>query len=256
MDTEETSGMEAFTEDVAGLWQSYWQTHGIEERNELTEHYLSLVRLVAGRLAISLPPYVDRDDLLSSGFFGLLDAVERYDPERQIKFETYACVRIRGAMLDYLRAKDWMPVATRQRIRKFSDAIGRLTTELGREPTEEELQDDMGMSDKEFRALQGQLSMAAVVPLDDYLTAATPEQDAANPSARLEAEELRKTLAKAIDKLPEKERIVVALYYNDELTLKEIANILHLTEARISQLHTKAVFRLRGSLARMKATLL
>ena len=256
MDTEETSGMEAFTEDVAGLWQSYWQTHGIEERNELTEHYLSLVRLVAGRLAISLPPYVDRDDLLSSGFFGLLDAVERYDPERQIKFETYACVRIRGAMLDYLRAKDWMPVATRQRIRKFSAAIGRLTTELGREPTEEELQDDMGMSDKEFRALQGQLSMATVVPLDDYLTAATPEQDAANPSARLEAEELRKTLAKAIDKLPEKERIVVALYYNDELTLKEIANILHLTEARISQLHTKAVFRLRGSLARMKATLL
>ena len=256
MDTEETSGMEALTEDVAGLWQSYWQTHGIEERNELTEHYLSLVRLVAGRLAISLPPYVDRDDLLSSGFFGLLDAVERYDPERQIKFETYACVRIRGAMLDYLRAKDWMPVATRQRIRKFSDAIGRLTTELGREPTEEELQDDMGMSDKEFRALQGQLSMATVVPLDDYLTAATPEQDAANPSARLEAEELRKTLAKAIDKLPEKERIVVALYYNDELTLKEIANILHLTEARISQLHTKAVFRLRGSLARMKATLL
>ena len=256
MDTEETSGMEAFTEDVAGLWQSYWQTHGIEERNELTEHYLSLVRLVAGRLAISLPPYVDRDDLLSSGFFGLLDAVERYDPERQVKFESYACVRIRGAMLDYLRAKDWMPVATRQRIRKFSDAIGRLTTELGREPTEEELQDDMGMSDKEFRALQGQLSMATVVPLDDYLTAATPEQDAANPSARLEAEELRKTLAKAIDKLPEKERIVVALYYNDELTLKEIANILHLTEARISQLHTKAVFRLRGSLARMKATLL
>ncbi len=211
---------------------------------------------MASRSATSLPPYVDRDDLLSSGFFGLLDAVERYDPERQIKFETYACVRIRGAMLDYLRAKDWMPVATRQRIRKFSDAIGRLTTELGREPTEEELQDDMGMSDKEFRALQGQLSMATVVPLDDYLTAATPEQDAANPSARLEAEELRKTLAKAIDKLPEKERIVVALYYNDELTLKEIANILHLTEARISQLHTKAVFRLRGSLARMKATLL
>ena len=259
MDTEETSGMEDLedlTTDVEGLWKSYWQTHGVDERNELTEHYLSLVRLVAGRLAISLPPYVDRDDLLSSGFFGLLDAVERYDPERQIKFESYACVRIRGAMLDYLRAKDWMPVATRQRIRKFSDAIGRLTTELGREPTEEELQDDMGMSDKEFRALQGQLSMATVVPLDDYLTAATPEQDAANPSARLEAEELRKTLAKAIDKLPEKERIVVALYYNDELTLKEIANILHLTEARISQLHTKAVFRLRGSLARMEATLL
>ena len=259
MDTEETSGMEDLedlTTDVEGLWKSYWQTHGVDERNELTEHYLSLVRLVAGRLAISLPPYVDRDDLLSSGFFGLLDAVERYDPERQVKFESYACVRIRGAMLDYLRAKDWMPVATRQRIRKFSDAIGRLTTELGREPTEEELQDDMGMSDKEFRALQGQLSMATVVPLDDYLTAATPEQDAANPSARLEAEELRKTLVKAIDKLPEKERIVVALYYNDELTLKEIANILHLTEARISQLHTKAVFRLRGSLARMKATLL
>ena len=125
------------------------------------------MRLVAGRLAISLPPYVDRDDLLSSGFFGLLDAVERYDPERQIKFETYACVRIRGAMLDYLRAKDWMPVATRQRIRKFSDALGKLTTELGREPTEEELQDALGMNEKGYRALQGQLSMATGVPRDD-----------------------------------------------------------------------------------------
>ena len=256
MDTEGASGTEDVATDVAGLWKSYWQTRGKEERNELTEHYLSLVRLVAGRLAISLPPYVDRDDLLSSGFFGLLDAVERYDPQRQIKFETYACVRIRGAMLDYLRAKDWMPVAARQRIRKFSDAIGRLTTELGREPTEEELQQAMGMNDKEYRSLLGQLSMATVVPLDDYLATEMPEQDAASPSARLEAEELRATLAKAIDKLPEKERIVVALYYNDELTLKEIANILHLTEARISQLHTKAVFRLRGSLARMKAALL
>ena len=158
-------------------------------------------------------------------------------------------------MVDYLRAKDWMPVTARSRVRKYGDTMAQLTNDLGRAPTDEEIQQAMALSDKEFRALQAQLAMATMVPIDDMsvetLEAATP-----SPSAAIEEEELRKTLAKAIDKLPEKERIVVSLYYYDELTLKEIAQILHLTEARISQLHSKAVFRLRGSLARMKASLI
>lgn len=241
--------------DAVGLWEAYRKTKGIEERNAVIEHYLPIVRFVAGRLAISLPSHVDRDDLLSSGFFGLLDAVERFDSTRQLKFETYASVRVRGAMLDYLRAKDWMPAAARQRIRKYSDTSGRLTTELGREPTEEEIQQDMGLTDREYRSLQGSLGLSTIVPLDDTLTSESLQATTPDPSERLETEELRETLAKAIDRLPEKERMVVALYYNDELTLKEIAAVMGLTEARISQLHTKAVFRLRGFLARMKSHL-
>lgn len=249
MEQEEVSESE-----LSQMWETYLQTRDNEARNALAEHYLPLVRYAAGRLAISLPSHVDRDDLLSSGFFGLLDAIERFDSERNIKFETYASVRIRGAMVDYLRAKDWMPVTARSRVRKYSDVMTRLTNKLGRAPTDDEIQQDMNLNDKEFRVLQGQLAMATMVPIDemvsDTLEAASP-----SPSAKLEAEELRATLAKAIDKLPEKERVVVSLYYYDELTLKEIAQILHLTEARISQLHSKAVFRLRGSLARMKANL-
>ena len=243
--------------DIEALWSSYKKEQDIEQRNALIEHYLPLVRLVAGRLAIGLPSHVDRDDLLSSGFFGLLDAIERYDPTRRNKFETYAGVRIRGAMLDYLRAKDWMPVTMRQRIRKYSDVSAQLASELGREATDEEIRERMGIGQKEYRVMLRELGAATLIPLDDYL-AGDGEKAAEDggPSAQLEATEIKETLAAAIDRLPEKERIVVSLYYYDELTLKEISKILHLTEARISQLHSKAVFRLRGSLARMKANLL
>ena len=211
----------------------------------------------AGRLAIGLPSHVDRDDLLSSGFFGLLDAIERYDPTRRNKFETYAGVRIRGAMLDYLRAKDWMPVTMRQRIRKYSDVSAQLASELGREATDEEIRERMGIGEKEYRVMLRELGAATLIPLDDYLAGGGEKAaEDGGPSAQLEATEIKETLAAAIDRLPEKERIVVSLYYYDELTLKEISKILHLTEARISQLHSKAVFRLRGSLARMKANLL
>ena len=186
-------------DDVQELWEAYWASHGTEERNAIAEHYLSLVRFTAGRLAIGLPSHVDRDDLLSSGLFGLLDAIERFDATRKIKFETYASVRIRGAMVDYLRAKDWMPVTARARLRKYSDALYRLTNDLGREPTEEEIQQDMGLNDKEFRVLQSQIHMATMVAIDDGNVADSLEASAPSPSAQMEAEELRATLAKAID---------------------------------------------------------
>ena len=255
--SQEASSASKAAADIEALWLSYKKEQDIEQRNALIEHYLPLVRLVAGRLAIGLPSHVDRDDLLSSGFFGLLDAIERYDPTRRNKFETYAGVRIRGAMLDYLRAKDWMPVTMRQRIRKYSDVSAQLASELGREATDEEIRERMGIGEKEYRVMLRELGAATLIPLDDYLAGGGEKAaEDGGPSAQLEATEIKETLAAAIDRLPEKERIVVSLYYYDELTLKEISKILHLTEARISQLHSKAVFRLRGSLARMKANLL
>lgn len=255
--SQEASQASKAAADIEALWSSYKKEQDVEQRNALIEHYLPLVRLVAGRLAIGLPSHVDRDDLLSSGFFGLLDAIERYDPTRRNKFETYAGVRIRGAMLDYLRAKDWMPVTMRQRIRKYSDVSAQLASELGREATDEEIRERMGIGQKEYRVMLRELGAATLIPLDDYLAGGGEKAaEDGGPSAQLEATEIKETLAAAIDRLPEKERIVVSLYYYDELTLKEISKILHLTEARISQLHSKAVFRLRGSLARMKANLL
>ncbi len=246
---------EAIT-DVDSLWKSYQRNKSIDLRNQLAEHYLPLVKMVAGRLAISLPAHVDREDLLSSGFFGLLDAIDRYDLQRKNKFETYAGVRIRGAMIDHLRAKDWIPVTMRQKIRKYEQTVYRLETELGRSATDEELAEAMELSLEDLHVLVGQLNSATVIPLEEYLRADTPEASDSSPSESAEYKELQETLAKAIDRLPEKERTVVSLYYYEELTLKEISLILHLSEARISQLHTKAVFRMRGYLARMKANLL
>ena len=242
--------------DVDSLWRSYQRNRTIELRNQLAEYYLPLVKVVAGRLAISLPPHVDREDLLSSGFFGLLDAIDRYDLQRKNKFETYAGVRIRGAMIDHLRSKDWIPVTMRQKIRKYEQTVYQLETELGRSATDEEMAAALGISVEELHVLVGQLNSATVIPLEEYLRVDTPEATDSNPVESAEYKELQDTLAKAIDRLPEKERMVVSLYYYEELTLKEISLILHLSEARISQLHTKAVFRMRGYLARMKASLL
>ena len=241
--------------DVASLWQSYLANKTVEARNQLAEYYLPLVKLVAGRLAISLPAHVDRDELLSSGFFGLLDAIERYDIERKNKFETYAGIRIRGAMLDYLRAKDWLPVAIRQRIRRYEQAMFDLENKLGRPATDEELATELEVTVKELQALESQLSAATVIPLDDYLRADSPLTGEPGPSDRLEKAETKELLMTAIERLPEKEKKVVALYYYEEMTLKEISLVLSLSEARISQLHTKAIFRMRGYLARMKASL-
>lgn len=242
-------------EDVTSLWRSYKETGDIALRNRLMEHYLPLVKLVTGRLAISLPAHVDRDDLLSSGFFGLLDAVTRYDMDRKNKFETYAGVRIRGAILDYLRSKDWIPVALRQKIRRYEQAVYKLENTLGRAATDEELAEALDMSLKELQTLENQISVATVIPLDDYLRKDNIA-DEDNPVEKVERDELTDTLKAAIERLPEKEKKVVALYYYEEMTLKEISLIMNLSEARISQLHTKAVFRLRGYLARMKASLI
>lgn len=241
---------------VDSLWQKYRRQRTIDTRNQLAEYYLPLVKMVAGRLAISLPSHVDKEDLLSSGFFGLLDAIDRYDFQRKNKFETYAGVRVRGAMLDYLRSKDWVPVTMRQKIRRYEQAVYDLENELGRPAKDEELAERLNISLGELSDLVAQLNSSTVVPLEEYLRTDGSESSDMSPVESIELRELQDTLAQAIDRLPEKEKLVISLYYYEDLTLREISLIMHLTEARISQMHTKAVFRLRGYLARMKADLL
>ena len=241
--------------DIDAVWKKYRLKRDNETRNQLAEHYLPLVKIVAGRIAISLPPHIDREDLISSGFFGLIDAIERFEIKRNIKFETYASVRVRGAMIDYLRSKDWIPVTMRQKIRKYEQTICQLESELGRSATDEEIAEALGITIKELKNLIGQYNSSTIVPLEEYLQADSIESIEYNPAETAEYSELKETLAKVIDRLPEKERLVVSLYYYDELTLKEISLILKLSEARISQLHTKAIFRMRGYLAKIKSSL-
>lgn len=235
--------------DLTPLWLKYRETKSVDLRNEIAEHYLQLVKIVCGRLAVSLPPHLDRDDLLSSGFFGLLDAIDRFDVTRNIKFETYAGVRIRGAILDYLRSKDWIPVTMRQRIRKYEQTVCRLENELGRAATDAEVAAALEISVEELQTLISQCNSATIIPLEEYLKTDVAEAVDTNPANSTEFFELKETLAKAIERLPQKERTVISLYYYEELTLKEIAMIMNLSEARISQMHTKAIFRMRGYLA-------
>ena len=249
LETETITGVDA-------LWDRYFRNKTVENRNKIAEYYLPLVKLVAGRIAMSLPSHVDKEDLLSSGFFGLIEAIDRFDAGRKNKFETYAGVRIRGAMLDYLRSKDWIPVTTRQKIRKYEKAVYELESELGRPAKDEEIAERLQIPIFELPEIERELNAATLVPFEEYTRSFDLESGDVTPSDSMEFKELQNTLANAIDRLPEKERLVVSLYYYEELTLKEISLIMHLTEARISQLHTKAVFRLRGYLARMKASLI
>lgn len=193
---------------------------------------------------------------MSTGFFGLLNAIERFDPQRGVKFETYAIARIRGAILDAIRAQDWVPTSIRQKAKLYEKTVGELENELGRSATDEEIAARMEISLEQFYLLVNQLNAATLIPLEDFINTETPSRNLPSPTQHIEEQEVKAILAKAIDKLPEKEKIVVALYYYEGMTLKEISLILKLSEARISQLHTKAIFRLRGALSRYKYSLL
>ena len=238
-------------EDIDNLWQAYSRKPTLEIRNQLVEHYLPLVNIIAGRIAMSLPQHVDRDDLLISGYFGLMDAVDRYDIQRGNKFETYAGLRISGAMKDDLRSRDWISVSLRQKIRKYEAAVNKLEGKKGHAVTDEELARELEMSVDQVHQLERQLNAATVVPLGEYMKAETVAPDEEDPYSGIEYIEMKETLMRALDELTDKEKLVVSLYYYDELTMKEISLIMHLSEARICQLHTKAMFKLRGFLANM-----
>lgn len=251
-----SKGLTNQQDNINELWEKYQKDKNPEIREKLVHHYLSLVNIIAGRVAISLPAYVDRDDLISCGFFGLLDAIERYDLVRGNKFETYAGVRIRGAMIDSLREKDWLPGSIRQKIKKYEQTVSSLESLYGRPATDKEIAEKMNITVENLSTLLNQLNISTIIPLEDYTNCESIQSSVDSISKNIEQKEVQECLANAIDKLPEKEKLVVSLYYYEELTLKEISLILNLTEARISQLHTKAIFRMRGALARFKSSLI
>lgn len=223
------------------------------------EDYLPLVKFIAGRLAIGLPRSVEIDDLINAGVVGLIEAYRNFDTSKGVKFETYASLRIRGAILDELRGMDWVPRSTRARSREIERVLARIENKLGRQPTEEELALALGVGMDEYYEMIEDVSSTALLSLDEMTygddddkpvplvdTLRSPEQ--LNALGQLEREELRDLLADSLGQLNEQERLVVALYYYEELTLKEIGQVLELSESRVSQLHTKAVLGLRVKL--------
>lgn len=235
-------------------WERWHHDKDAQAREWLVVHYASLIKFVAGRLAAGLPKRVDTDDLVSAGVFGLMNAIDRYEPGYGAKFETYAIPRIRGAILDSLRALDWVPRIVRSRSRTIEATISQLEHELKRSPTDEEIAAKIQISDIEFQKWLSDIAAGAIGPLDHVVAddTATPTHSdvyrSTSPDAVVEAEELRKVMRQEIKKLPERERTVLVLYYDENLTLNEIGEVLGVTESRVSQIHSKAVLQLRSRL--------
>ncbi|MGZ6838751.1 MAG: RNA polymerase sigma factor WhiG [Blastococcus sp.] len=245
---------------LAGLWNDYVGNRDPGLRDRLILHYAPLVKYVAGRVGSGLPAHVEQADLVSYGTFGLIDAITRYEPSREVKFESYAMARIRGAIIDELRNTDWIPRSVRMKARQFERTVAELEGKLRRTPTDEEVADAMDMDVEEIRKFLGQLSLVNVVALDELLTdddgGGSPrlgdtlqDSSALDPQAMAEHGEARQLLARAVEQLPEREKVVVSLYYFEGLTLADIGRVLGVTESRICQLHTKAVLHLRTKLA-------
>ncbi|MGH9171918.1 MAG: FliA/WhiG family RNA polymerase sigma factor [Acidimicrobiales bacterium] len=244
-------------DSVDELWTDYKSTPTRGTRDRLILHYSPLVKFVAGRVLSRLPSTLDPNDLVSYGILGLIDAIEKFDLGRGLKFETYAVPRIRGAILDELRSIDWVPRSVRSKARDAEQAYAKLEHRLRRSPTDEELAAEMGISPAEFDNLMRQTSRASVLQLDEVLFTGqlgartlgdTIADRGEGPGANLELEETRRLVARAITGLPERERQVLTLYYYEGLNLSEIGDILGVTESRACQIHTKAVHQLRHRL--------
>ena len=233
-------------------------------REEIVHKYLHLVKYVAGRISINLPPNVEINDLINDGILGLIDAIEKYDDARGVKFETYAITRISGAILDALRALDWVPRAVRQRARELERVYQTLETELGRAASEEEVATRMGLSLKELDVLMQKVRGTSVLSLEEFLPNErgyeiplldTLKDDGTEVSSAVEAREVKAALVRAVDALPMQERTVISLYYFEGLTLKEIKGVLNVSESRVSQIHAQAVIHLRSKLKNLTADL-
>ena len=240
------------TVDKEALWDEYRKKPSQELREKLIIEYSQLVKIVAGRLSMYLGHNVEYDDLVSYGIFGLIDAIDKFDLAKNVKFETYASLRIRGSILDQIRKMDWIPRTVRQRQRQIDEAMKQIEMRTGRVATDEELAKELGVSDEELCNWQSQLKVTNVVSLNEFEeTGPEPVMDAthnthfAQPEDVIEADELKEMLVKSLDGLTEKERRVIELYYYEELTLKEISKVLEVSESRISQLHTKALVKMR-----------
>jgi RNA polymerase sigma factor for flagellar operon FliA len=241
-----------------GLWSRYTTAPSREVRDQLIVHYSPLVKYVASRVAAGLPQNVEQADLVSYGIFGLIDAIDKFDPERGYKFETYAISRIKGAMLDELRSMDWVPRSVRTKAKRIEQANAKLEAKLGRAPSDEELAGALDITTVELETMLTKISFVGVVALDEMLSGGergdsmtlgdTIPDKGTGPVGSFEVEEMRQLLAESINGMTEREKIVLTLYYYEGLTLAEIGQVLGVTESRVCQIHTKSVLRLRSRL--------
>ncbi len=242
------------------LWADYKASAKVELRDRLILHYSPLVKYVAGRVGVGLPQNVEQADLVSNGIFGLIDAIEKFEPERGYKFETYAMSRIKGAILDGLRSIDWVPRSVRMKARAIEQAYTKLESARRRSPTDAELAAELGMTEPQLQSTLSQISFVGLAALDEILLVGgdrgesltlgdTVADDSAGPMAAYEVEEMRHILADAINRMSEREKLVLTLYYYEGLTLSEIGQVIGVTESRVCQIHTKAVIHLRSKLA-------
>lgn len=243
--------------DEAGrkkLWTEYDKSRTPELREKIILEYAPLVKLVAGRLSMYLGYNVEYDDLVSYGIFGLIDAIDKYDYAKEVKFETYASLRIRGAILDQIRKMDWIPRTIRQKQKRIDAVCKDIETRLGRCATDEEIASELGISDDEYLEWQSQMKITNVVSLNEYMEQGAEVPAEGNqfttsrfdsPEENIEKEELKKVLEESLEQLTEKEKKVILLYYYEDLTLKEISNVLEVSESRISQLHTRALQKMK-----------
>ncbi|HEX9713697.1 MAG TPA: RNA polymerase sigma factor WhiG [Actinomycetota bacterium] len=248
---------------VHALWKRFKETGEEDAREALILQYAPLVKYVAGRVSVGLPQNIEQADLVSYGIFGLIDAIEKFDTSRAIKFETYAISRIRGAIIDELRAIDWIPRSVRSKAREVERAIAALESEMHRPPTDGELAARLNISVDDLQDLLNQINLVSVVALDELLSPGgekgeklslvdtLEDTDSPDPVMTFENEEMRQMLAKSVNILPERERLVITLYYYEGLTLAEIGSVLGVTESRVCQMHTKAVLDLRNKMAAM-----
>ena len=234
------------------LWDDYQRTKSSEVREKIILEYAPLVKVVAGRLSMYLGYNVEYEDLVSYGIFGLIDAIDKFDSRKEVKFETYASLRIRGAILDQIRKMDWIPRTVRQRQRKIDEAIKQVELRTGKTATDEEIALELGVTGDELVSWQSQLKVTNVVSLSEFeeqgqepVIETVNKNRFSQPEEVVEQQELKQVLIESLELLTEKERRVIELYYYEELTLKEISLVLEVSESRVSQLHTKALLKMR-----------
>ncbi|MFA6002169.1 MAG: RNA polymerase sigma factor WhiG [Thermoleophilia bacterium] len=246
--------------EILELWRRYKEDADPKARDRLILNYAPLVKYVAGRMGTNFPSHVDESDLISYGLLGLIGAIERFDLSRNIKFETYAITRVKGSILDELRSLDWVPRSVRSMARQIEKSSAALENKLHRAPTDEELAKDLNLTMQEFHEALTRISSSSMVALEELWTISSTgtesvalidtieDKSSKDPAQVVDITEVKERLAHAISNLPEREKIVIALYYYEGLTLREIGDVLGVTESRISQLHTKAILRLKGRL--------
>jgi RNA polymerase sigma factor for flagellar operon FliA len=245
------------------LWQRYRKTRDPGLRDAFIRQYAPLVKYVAGKVAMGMPHNVEFDDLVGFGVFGLIDAIEKYDPEKNVKFKTYAVTRIRGAIFDELRQIDWVPRSIRQKTREIETAVSSLEAQLGRTASDQEIAGALGMDEAEYLKTVQKISGTSILSLHDVwfsgdendkvsIGDSIESPSSLNPDVLVEKDEVRRVIVEAINELPDKEKKILVLYYYEDLTLKDIGRVLEVTESRVSQLHTKAIVHLRSKLTNIR----